>query len=132
MSNKSSRPRWSHLYLVFLLTCLLLWLEHQAPLPAPWHELMLLVVVWLVFGLLGLWCQSNARALEDDVARVDAPARDAGQNVRQNVVAEPVKVAKPIPLLSQRQPNDYGLNPVVVVIARGGASSASSFTERNG
>ena len=132
MAAKSKGPRLGMLYLVLPFTCGLLWLEHQAPMPAPLHELTLLFIVFLVFGLLGLWSQSNANTLEEQQHKAPYPMPTDNQAVRRDTVDEPAKDGPPPTVPFQRQPRDYGLNPVMVVIADNDMRSDGSFSDRSG
>jgi hypothetical protein len=133
MSAKSKGPGWGMLYLVLPLTCGLLWLEHQAPMPAPLHQVTMLIIVFVVFGLIALWSQSNGDALEAQQRRDRCAAPASNQAARHDTVAaEPGTDIQPAAASFQRKPRDYGLNPVMMVITHNDISSSTSFSERSG
>jgi hypothetical protein len=132
MASKSKGPRWGWLYLVLPFAGGLLWLEHQAPMPVPLHQVTLIFIVLLVFGLIALWSQQNADMLERQQRQGRYPGLTGDPSARDNTAAETVKGGTPAPVPPRRQPRDYGLNPVMVVIGRDDMRTDSSFSEEGG
>jgi hypothetical protein len=64
-SKRNRKPRWNMLNLIILLAVGGLALEHRLHLTPTGHTIVLILIVVILYGLMGLWVQSNATALED-------------------------------------------------------------------
>lgn len=64
-SKRNHKPRWGMLSLILLLAIGGLALEHNLNLTPTGHKIALFLVIIVIYGLIGLWIQSNAPALQD-------------------------------------------------------------------
>jgi hypothetical protein len=64
-SKRDRRPHWSTLNLILLVAGGGLALEHRLHLTPTGHEITLVLIIAVIYGLMGAWVTSNAAALED-------------------------------------------------------------------